>query len=173
MGNRARNKALQGRYIFVFAACLLYGILFCMSPDRTLQALVTSTRIFRYVLPSLAMAFILMILLNLLFKSSQVTRLLGQEAGLRGVLLSAAAGIISMGPIYAWYPLLKEVKEKGAGNIAIAVFLGNRAVKPFLLPIMVSYFGWVYVLILTLFMIMASIAVGYTVDILCRLGEKP
>jgi hypothetical protein len=49
-----------------------------------------------------------------------------------------------MGPIYAWYPLLKELREKGAANSLIAIFLGNRAVKPFLLPIMISYFGWVY-----------------------------
>ena len=173
MRNRPHIEALRGRYVFALAACLLYGILFCLTPDRTLQALVSSMRIFGYVLPPLAVAFMLMILLNLLFRASQVTRLLGQEAGFTGVLLSAAAGIISMGPIYAWYPLLKEVREKGAGNIAIAVFLGNRSVKPFLLPMMLSYFGWRYVVIVTCFMIMASIAVGYLVDILCTHGKKP
>jgi len=52
--------------------------------------------------------------------------------------------VISMGPIYAWYPLLKELRGKGATNSFIAVFLGNRAVKPFLLPIMISYFGGMY-----------------------------
>jgi len=40
---------------------------------------------------------------------------------------------------------LKELRKKGAADSLIAVFLGNRAVKPFLLPIMISYFGWVYV----------------------------
>ena len=48
-----------------------------------------------------------------------------------------AAGIISTGPIYAWYPLLKDFKEKRAGGSVIAI-LYNRAVKPFLLLVMIS-----------------------------------
>jgi uncharacterized membrane protein YraQ (UPF0718 family) len=73
-----------------------------------------------------------------------------------------------MGPIYAWYPLLKELRGKGAKNSSIAIFLGNRAVKPFLLPIMISYFGWLYVGLLTLFTIAGSLAVGYLVNILIK-----
>jgi hypothetical protein len=45
----------------------------------------------------------------------------------------------------------------------IAIFLGNRAVKPCLMPIMISYFGWVYVMILTFFTITGSVAAGYVV----------
>jgi uncharacterized membrane protein YraQ (UPF0718 family) len=86
----------------------------------------------------------------------------------KGFLLSAAAGILSMGPIYAWYPLLKDLREKGAANLLIAIFLCNRAVKPFLMPIMISYFGWVYVMILTVFTITGSVAAGYLVRILVK-----
>jgi hypothetical protein len=50
----------------------------------------------------------------------------------------------------------------------IAIFLGNRAVKPFLMPIMISYFGWVYVLILTLFTITGSMVAGYSVRVLVK-----
>jgi uncharacterized membrane protein YraQ (UPF0718 family) len=145
---------------------LLYGILFWIDPEKTVQALSTSVLIFGYILLPLSVAFVLMILMNFFFKSSQVTGLLGERAGFRGVMLSAAAGIISMGPIYAWYPLLKEVKERGAGNTAIAVFLSNRAVKPFLLPVMITYFGWAYVLLLTFFMFIASVVFGYVLNAL-------
>jgi len=153
-----------GPYMFALALGLLYGILSWIEPEKTFLALSTSAKIFGYILLPLSMVFVLMILVNLFFRSSQVTRLLGEKAGFRGVMLSAAAGIISMGPIYAWYPLLKEVKEKGAGNITIAVFLGNRAVKPFLLPVMISYFGWIYVLLLTFFMFIASVVIGYALN---------
>ena len=50
----------------------------------------------------------------------------------------------------------------------IAVFLANRAVKPFLLPIMIAYLGGVYVVVLTLFTIAGSLAVGYLVNILIK-----
>jgi len=64
--------------------------------------------------------------------------------------------------------LLKELRAKGATNSFIAVFLGNRAVKPFLLPVMISYFGGMYVILLTLFTIAGSLAVGYLVNILVK-----
>ena len=156
--------AFGGSYIFALAVGLLYGIFFWIEPGKTFLALCTSAKIFGYILLPLSVVFALMILVNLFFRSSQITRLLGENAGFRGVMLSAAAGFISMGPIYAWFPLLKEIKEKGAGNTAIAVFLGNRAVKPFLLPVMISYFGWIYVLLLTFFMFIASVVIGYALD---------
>ncbi len=165
MKKKESNKwAFSGPYMFALAVGLLYGIFSWIDPEKTFLALRTSVKIFQYILLPLSMVFVLMILVNLFFRSSQVTRLLGKKAGLRGIVLSAAAGIISMGPIYAWFPLLKEVKKKGAGNTAIAVFLGNRAVKPFLLPIMISYFGWIYVLLLTIFMFISSVVVGYALD---------
>lgn len=150
------------------AVVFLYGLFYFFDGEKTILALRTSVKIFGYILLPLTVVFVLMILLNLFFKSAEVTRLLGERSGLRGVMLSAIAGIISMGPIYAWYPLLKEIKEKGAGNAAIAVFLSNRAVKPYLLPVMISYFGWIYVLLLTFFMFLASVFVGYTLGILCK-----
>ena len=85
-----------------------------------------------------------------------------------GKFISASAGIISVGPIYAWYPLLKDLKEKGAANDLIAIFLNNRAIKPFLLPVMISYFGWLYVLILTIFTVLGSLFVGYSMSILVK-----
>ena len=68
-----------------------------------------------------------------------------------------------MGPIYSWFPLLKELREKGADVSLIAVFLGNRAVKPFLLPVMISYFGWAYALLLTVLTCFGGVAAGYAV----------
>jgi uncharacterized membrane protein YraQ (UPF0718 family) len=167
-GPETDKWTFHGRYIAILAVGLLYGILYWIDPGKVVLALSTSMKIFGYILLPLAMVFILMIFLNLFFKSAQVVRLLGEKAGFRGVVLSAAAGIISVGPIYAWYPLLQEFKERGAGNTVIAVFLNNRAVKPFLLPVMISYFGWTYVLLLTFFMFITSVAFGYGLDALCK-----
>ena len=101
-------------------------------------------------------------------KPGQITKFLGAGSGAKGIILSAAAGIISVGPIYAWYPLLKELKQKGAGNSHLAVFLYNRAIKLPLLPIMVAYFGWAYVVILSVLTVLGSIATGYAMGVLLK-----
>ena len=66
------------------------------------------------------------------------------------------------------YPLLKELHEKGLRNSLLAIFLGNRAVKPVLLPVMISYFGLTYTLILTFLTILGALVIGYTVGALVK-----
>ena len=154
----------------LFPAVILavYGILFAVMPDRVSLALKSSGNIFLNMLIPLCLVFVLMILLNLFLKPAQIAKFLGKGAGIKGTLLPAAAGIISTGPIYAWYPLLRDLREKGAGNSPIAIFLYNRAVKPFLLPVMIAYFGWEYVIILTVLTVLGSIAIGYSLSALTK-----
>jgi uncharacterized membrane protein YraQ (UPF0718 family) len=156
------------RYMLIFPLVVLviYGILFVLIPEQALVAIRNSGEVCLNILLPLVLVFIVMLILNLFVKPAQIVRLLGSSSNIKGILLSVAAGIISMGPIYVWYPLLKELREKGAGNMPIAVFLYNRAVKPFLLPVMIAYFGWLYVGILTVLTVLASLVSGYFVDIL-------
>ena len=147
---------------------MIYGIVFVTSLAGAAMDVRSSTAILLNLMIPLGLVFTLMVFMNLFLKPTHIVRFLGKGFSSKGIILSAAAGIISMGPIYAWYPLLKELRKKGAANSLIAVFLGNRAVKPFLLPIMISYFGWVYVALLTLFTVSGSLAVGYLVNTLVK-----
>ena len=158
--------------LFPAAMLVIYGILFAVMPDKAYLALKSSGNIFLNMLVPLCLVFVIMILLNLFLKPAQIARFLGKGAGIKGILLPAAAGIISTGPIYAWYPLLQDLREKGAGNSPIAIFLYNRAVKPFLLPVMIAYFGWVYVVILTILTVLGSIAIGYSLNALTKEDER-
>ncbi|MFW6103422.1 MAG: permease, partial [Chloroflexota bacterium] len=83
--------------------------------------------------------------------------------GLRGASLALFAGIASMGPAYAWYPLLGEVRQKGAGAGQVAVFLYGRAIKPFLLPVMAAYFGIVFTVVLNLLVAVGALFTGWIV----------
>jgi uncharacterized membrane protein YraQ (UPF0718 family) len=141
----------------------IYLLLFALAPQTAEIALRASITLFVKILVPLCLVFLLMFVMNLLLKPAQIAKLIGAKSGIRGILISAGSGIISVGPIYAWYPLLKELREQGASDALIAVFLNNRAVKPFLLPVMISYFGWVYVLLLMMFTILGSFACGYAV----------
>ena len=169
-GNEIFADKRSGLKKLIFPGCVLmiYGIVFVINPAGAAMAFRSSAAVLRNLMIPLGLVFMLMVTMSLFLKPTHIVRFLGKGSSGRGIILSAAAGIISMGPIYAWYPLLKELRQKGATNSLIAVFLGNRAVKPFLLPIMVSYFGWVYVALLTLFTVSGSLAVGYLVNTLAK-----
>jgi len=139
-----------------------------IDPHKALMALKTSGNLLLYIALPLALVFVIMLMLNLFVKPAQIARLFGKGLSIKGIVLSLVAGIISMGPIYAWYPLLKNLREKGAGTGPIAIFLYSRAVKPFLLPVMIAYFGWVYVVILTVLTVFASIAIGCFMSVLMK-----
>jgi len=172
--NRGSVKKLKGvktlTRIFIFPVCVLvcYGILCAIEPHKALMTMRTSGNLLLYIALPLVLVFAIMLALNLFVKPAQIVGLFGKGANIKGIVLSVVAGIISMGPIYAWYPLLKNLREEGAGAGPIAIFLYSRSVKPFLLPVMVAYFGWVYVIILTLLTIIASIAIGYFMSVLLK-----
>jgi uncharacterized membrane protein YraQ (UPF0718 family) len=132
------KKAIALMFIFPVCVLVFYGILCAIDPNKALMALKTSGNVLLYVALPLAFVFTVMLVLNLFVNPAQIVRLFGKGANIKGIVLSVVAGIISMGPIYAWYPLLKNLREEGAGTGPIAIFLYSRAVKPFLLPVMIA-----------------------------------
>jgi len=149
--------------LFPASVLLLYLVLWTVAPEKTWLAMRNSLGILYHVLPSLCLVFLLMAGLNLFLKPPHFSNMLRKGASIRRTVLAVAAGIVSTGPIYAWYPMLKDLRERGADQSLIAVFLVNRAIKPFLLPVMISIFGWAYVLILTLLTVAGSLFVGFVV----------
>ena len=151
-------------WLFPALTIALYLGLFCFFPGGTLSALKTSGHVLKQAALPMLLAFMMMFLLNMYMTPDHVTRLLGSRAGVKGVLLSSAAGIVSMGPIYAWFPFLKALREKGASDFHLANFLSNRAVKPVFLPLLIVYFGWRFALIFTLLNMAGALFVAAAVS---------
>lgn len=162
------ERSLKRIGIFPASVVVLYGALYFLSPTSTLEALKATAKISLALCLPLSLVFSVMFLLNLFVRPAQIAGVFSRNSGMKGMMLSIVAGIISMGPIFAWYPLMKKMKEEGAGEGPIAIFLYNRAIKPFLLPVMIAYFGWIYVMIITILTILGSIVLGYSMNALSR-----
>ncbi len=76
--------------------------------------------------PALILGFLLAGLLTVLFPPSTVGRWMGDEAGLRGVLIGVAAGVFSPGGPYVMYPIAAALMHGGAGVTSIAAFTAAR-----------------------------------------------
>ena len=161
------NKILEkisGKWIFLIMVAILYLILLFVNFDLSKDVFLQFIYLIQKIIPVFALVFALIFLSNLLLDHNKILKFVGQSAGIKGWLISIIAGILSTGPIYMWYPLLSDLKEKGMRDCFIAAFLYNRAVKIPLLPMMIYYFGLPFTAILTFYMILFSIINGFVVD---------
>ena len=159
-------------WVFLLFVVVIYVILGSIELELVRNALPLLGRLILRILPVLVLVFGLMFLTNLFFEAKSIVRILGRGSGLRGWVFAIAGGIISSGPIYMWYPLLSDLKERGMKDSLIAAFLYNRAVKIPLIPMMVFYFGLPFTITLSVYMILFSMVNGAVVERLNG-GGKP
>ena len=157
----------QGR-LFVLLVLVAYGVLFLINAETALLALAKSGRIALKVLPILAVVLLVTALLNHLMKPKQIVRHLGDESGARGWLTALGAGVISHGPMYAWYPMIDDLRRHGVRDGLIATFFYARAIKLPLLPLMIDYFGLLFTLTLSGYILIGALLQGWIIERLSR-----
>jgi len=101
---------------------------------------------------------------DLLLHAKRVERYLGGRSGAQGWLVAIVSGILSTGPVYAWYAVLHNLRQKGMRTSLVAAMLYSRAVKLPLLPLLVHYFGFGYTIMLVLYLIGFSIISGLLME---------
>jgi uncharacterized membrane protein YraQ (UPF0718 family) len=169
-GNRPEAAPAEGRQgatatlLFPTVVAGLYGLFFLVNPARTGEAFAFGLRVAAKLGPVLLLVFVLIFLTNLLLKPGWVRRRMGRDSGAKGFLVALVGGILSMGPVYVWYAMLRDFQEKGMRPALIAVFLYSRGIKLPMLPLMAFYFGMTYTVLLTLFMVLFALLNGLAVE---------
>jgi len=164
MSKEKSGKMTHGGVIFLLIVMCLYALAFLVNTELTLSALAFGTRLLFQLLPVLLLVFVLIFVSNLLVKPDWVRANMGRDSGLRGWIMAVVGGILSVGPIYVWHALLRDLKTNGMRTALIAVFLYNRGLKLPLLPLMIHYFGAAYTLVLAIYMTLFSLLSGILVE---------
>ncbi len=167
--SKERNKSDKGSWIFMTLSVLLLGIVYLINNEKGMMAAEHFYHLTMEILPMLAVVFAIMVFTFLFLKTSVLVKYLGENSGIKGWIIAVLAGILSVGAIYLWFPVLKTLMEKGGKPGLVATFLYNRGIKLHWLPLMALYFGLKYVIILTLVTILISILQGLIIDsFLCK-----
>lgn len=169
------NKLLEkisGKWIFLALVVIAYLLLAIFYYDGFVRVYLRFFNILWQIFPVFIVVFVLMFFSNLFLDTKKIIKYTGESAGLKGWIISVVTGVLSSGPIYMWYPLLSDLKDKGMKDAFITTFLYNRAVKIPLLPMMIYYFGLAFTLVLTFYMILFSIINGLIVHKFLNL-KKP
>ena len=160
--NQERNG--YGRYYFLFGTILFYVPLYFIDPLKTKKALTIAGKLIVEIIPVLILVVILIAVVDYFLNPKKIKKYLGEESGLKGWLIAIAFGIISHGSIYAWYPLLKELRQHGMRDGLVAAFIYNRAIKIPFIPLMIYYFGVKFFVVITIYMIIASVIEGLLIE---------
>ena len=147
-------------WYFLVVVIILYLITGLLKFDAILPSLQFSLNILINVIPIFILVFIIMVVVNYYITPEAVNKYLGKSSGIKRWVIAIIGGIISTGPIYMWYPMLKELKKKGVNYGFISTFLYNRAIKPPVIPMIIFYFGLSFTIILTFVMIIMSVIQG-------------
>ncbi|MCD4704657.1 hypothetical protein K8R66_01120 [bacterium] len=144
--------------ILVYLFILAFNPLFFMSSLNRFVILAIK------ILPSILGAFILIFIFNYILSNKKIKQYLIGKVTWKKYFLIVILGILSSGPIYAWYPFLADLKEQGFKNGLISIFLYNRAIKLPFIPMIAYYFSLKFVILMTALMIIFSVINGIIID---------
>jgi len=164
------EKSYVGWY-FLLTVVLIYLIVLVFNNSIIKLALIGSLNILKSLIFVLVILIIFTTLINYFVNPKTLVKYMGEDSGIKGIIISIVAGIISTGPIYMWYPLLNDLQTKGVKTSLLVIFLYNRAIKIPLIPIILVYFSWKYVLILFFVMIIMSVIQGFIVEKILFIGK--
>lgn len=164
---KLRERAGGSSFLVIVVILFLGGSL--VYPAMFYPTLGFAWGVAKKIIPVLLLVLGFMALINYFLSPKKIVKYFGEKKSVKGWLIAIGGGILSTGPIYMWYPLLKDLRAKGMRYGFIAVFLYNRAIKIPLLPILILYFGVKFVVVLTLVMIIASVIQGLIIEKIIKL----
>jgi len=154
---------IQKKWYFLIVVLVAYITLLIFNKELFYSCLLFFKQILLKILPIFVTVFILMVFTNYFITQEFIIKHT-RKKGIKKWFFIIVGGILSSGPIYMWYPLLADLKSKGLDYGFIACFLYNRAIKLPLLPLIILYFGWKFVIVLSFIMITASIIQGIIIN---------
>ncbi|ADN08530.1 permease [Sulfurimonas autotrophica] len=159
MSKKKQPKNRSG-IIMLIVVILLYVVLYFYNPDKIFASLKASLNVLKMIAPILLIVFFLMALLNTFIDEKSIAKHLGKESGVKGWFIALFGGILSHGPGYIWYPMLQELRKKGALDGLLVAFLYARSIKLPWLPLMISYFGISFTIVLSFYVVLGAFVQG-------------
>lgn len=159
--DKQQNKKAKITGIYLLLMVLSgYTLLYVYFPDKTIEAVMKSFSTMLHLLPVFLVVIVLMAIFSVLMSGKRIAKLLGNESGFKGWFFAVVGGILSHGSSYIWYQMLANLREQKVRDGLIVTFLYTRAIKLPWLPLMVSYFGYAFTVLLMFYIIIGALLQG-------------
>jgi len=138
-----RNSMLVPTIIMGVIALVLYIVAYSRGGGQHTAGLKIAVGTTLEILPLIFFAFIVAGLVQTLLPHDLLSRWVGVESGLRGILIGTIAGGFTPGGPYVSLPVVASLIKAGAGNGTMVAFLTSWSLWAVArLPIEVGILGW-------------------------------
>ncbi|MEA2050427.1 MAG: permease [Campylobacterota bacterium] len=160
MKNKIYFKGLKFLYTIIF----VYILLFFFDKENIGIIINKFQTIFYQLIPIFVFIIIVTALINYFIKPKMIVKHLGEDSGFKGVLYAMIGGIVSHGPMYAWYGTISELRKHGLKDELLIVFFYSRAIKIPMLPFMIGIFGMSFTIVISLYILLFAFIQGKIIN---------
>jgi len=122
-GKRKERKVSMTLIIMLLFTLILTLIAYRKAPGLPLEGLKVGGRLFLGIFPAMAVAFIAAGMIGQVLPRETLTQWLGEESGLRGLIIATLGGSITPGGPFIQFPLVATLLKAGAGVAPLMAFI--------------------------------------------------
>ncbi len=112
------------RYVFPLVMAAVVSVVFAADNQLGRSALSITGSSFLEMLSVIPPIFILLGLLDVWIPRERIIRHLGEESGIKGIVLSFLLGAAAAGPLYGAFPIAAVFMKKGVKFSNVLIFIG-------------------------------------------------
>lgn len=153
-----------GKYWHLLVMASLYATLGILAPHKATLALEIALRTVYSVALIIFSVFILIGLVNTWLNEDLIASKLGHGSGTKAIVFSALFGSFLAGPLFAIFPLLKSLMNRGARIGVIIAMLTTWSVKIPMLPLEVKFLGFEFAALRVLLVLMLAVPMSLLIE---------
>lgn len=153
---------------FLFFVIIIHILIFLFDRQNSSLSLEKSYEVLLKLLPIFLMIIVITTLINYFLKPKSIVKHFGKGSGIKAWIYTVLGGIVSHGPMYAWYPLLTQLRQNGLKDGLLATFMYTRSIKIPFIPIMIDYFGVLFTVVLFIYIIIGGVLQGIIIEALSK-----
>jgi uncharacterized membrane protein YraQ (UPF0718 family) len=142
---------------------------FVKDRHKTLLSLKKAWKLFAGVFPQFVAILLFAGVVLAVLSPETIKRVIGEETGFTGMLLTSFVGAITVVPVMIAFPIVAELMKNGAGIVQMAVFVSTlTTVGIITIPMEIKYLGKKIAILRNVFAFIFSFITAYLVGVLLR-----
>ncbi len=117
-------KILKKYKLFIITLIALV-ILYIINKEMAIKSAKTTLSSFKQMLIYIPPIFVLLGLLDVWVEKEAMIKLMGENSGISGILLSLVIGCCAAGPLYGAFPIAAVFMKKGVKFSNVLIFIGT------------------------------------------------